>query len=109
MILADSLNACLKANQRKLLDHVGVTSLCTCNKIIGGKETDQRCLVIGVRKKLEVNELEKPQILPEMIQHGWHRHLVDVVEEDIRLLADNPPAKRPHINQVCFTTLVYSN
>ena len=82
----DSLDACLKAKRRFLLDHPDVTCFYTSNKIIGGKETDQRCLVIGVREKRKESELEGQRVLPKEIQHGWFRHLVDVVEEDPQVI-----------------------
>ena len=86
----DSLDACRDAKRRLLLEHPDVTCLYTSNKIIGDKKTDQRCLVIGVRKKKKESELEEQRVLPKMIPHGWYRHLVDVVEEEIQLLGDTP-------------------
>ena len=79
---ADSLHACLEANREYLIHHPDVTCFYTSNKIIGGRKTNQRCLVIGVRKKKKESELKEQRLLPKMIQHGWYRHLVDVVEED---------------------------
>ena len=58
----------------------------TSNKIVEGKETDQRCLVVGVRKKKKESELEGQWVLPMAIQHGCYRHLVDVVEEDPQVI-----------------------
>ena len=73
--IIESLAACLKASQF-LLHHPDVTGFYTSNKIIGGKKTDQRCLVIGVRKKKKESELEEQWILPKVIEHGGYRHLV---------------------------------
>ena len=63
-----------------------MTCFYTSNKIIGGKETDQHCLVIGVSKKKKESELEGQWVLPKSIQHGQYRHLVDVVEEDPQVM-----------------------
>ena len=63
-----------------------MTCFYTSNKIIKGKETDQRCLVIGVRKKKKESEVEGQWVLPKSIQHGRYRHLVDVVEEDPQVI-----------------------
>ena len=65
-----SLDACIKGNRRKLLDHPHVTCLYTGNKITRGKKTDQRCVVIGVRKKKEEVEIEKKWILPTVRQYN---------------------------------------
>ena len=63
-----------------------MTCFYTSNKIVGGKETDQHCLVIGVRKKKKESELEGQWVLPMSIRHGEYRHLVDVVEEDPQVM-----------------------
>lgn len=84
--IIESLAACLKASQF-LLHHPDVTGFYTSNKIIGGKKTDQRCLVIGVRKKKKESELEEQWILPKVIEHGGYRqYLVDVVEQEMHYL-----------------------
>ena len=103
-MLADSLYACLKANQRVLLnDYPNVISLHVLNKSVQDKETGQLCLVIGVRKKNERNSLEDPLILPEKIQHGWYRHFVDVFEEELQLLGPQPGDRAPP-PMVCFNS-----
>ena len=84
--IIDSLDDCRKTKRRFLLDHPDVTCFYTFKKIIEGKETDQRCLVIGVSKKKKESELEEQWVLPKEIQHGWYRHFVDVVEEELQLL-----------------------
>ena len=88
--IIDSLDDCRKTKRRFLLDHPDVTCFYSFKKIIGGKETDQRCLVIGVSKKKQESELEERWVLPKEIQHGWYRHLVDVVEEEMQLLGPKP-------------------
>ena len=99
--IIDSLDNCRKAKRRFLRSHPDVTCFYTSKKIIGGEKTDQHCLVIGVRKKKKESELEEQWVLPKEIQHGWYRHLVDVIEEEMQLLGPQPMQ-----NAVCTYALL---
>ena len=88
--IIDSLDDCRRTKRHFLIGHPDVTCFYTFKKIIEGKVTDQRCLIIGVSKKKKESELEEKWVLPKEIQHGWYRHLVDVVEEEMELLGPKP-------------------
>lgn len=73
--------------KKDLLKKKNVVSFGLGEKVIGGKGTGKRALVIGVTKKMNKLELKGKDIIPEEVEG----EVTDVIEVgEIKLLADDP-------------------
>ena len=68
MATMESLNSLKKAMQSELLKKKNVTGVGVGYKMTKGKPTDKLCLVVLVRKKVDVAQLEAQDVVPKDIQ-----------------------------------------
>lgn len=77
--MSDKADDVLERHRKRLLGYPGVTSVAVGNKVTGGHETQQRAIVVFVKKKRDVPREER---IPRMID-GMP---TDVVEREFDIV-----------------------
>ncbi len=93
----DGVQAAKASHEASLFSRANVVGVAVGNKVIGGRDTDERCIVVFVEQKRPEDELRLRDIVPRELD-GVHTDVVETGRfQSLRLLEPTPGSRTERI------------